>query len=142
MTLVLRPTHPASCHCGQIRFEVELPQGLVEPRHCNCSMCRRRGAIVATARIDQLRILEGAERIAVYQFNTYTAKHHFCPRCGIYTHHQRRSHPDLYSFNVGCLDGVDPFEIEVVTVFDGVIHPRDDPHGGRPLSTRRRHPAD
>ena len=136
--MILRPTHPASCHCGLIRFEVDLPNGLVDPRHCNCSMCRRRGAIVATARVDQLRILAGADRLATYQFNTRVAKHHFCPSCGIYTHHQRRSHPDLYSFNVGCLEGVDPFEVEVVTVMDGVRHPRDDAAGGSALAILRR----
>jgi len=134
----LRPTHPASCHCGAIRFEVDLPDGLVEPRHCNCSMCKRRGAIVATARLDQLRILEGADRIQTYQFNTRTARHFFCPTCGIYTHHQRRSDPSLYSFNVGCLEGVDPFEVEVVTVHDGQIHPSDQPGGGGALAIRRR----
>jgi hypothetical protein len=137
----LRPTHPASCHCGLIRFEVDLPEGLVEPRHCNCSMCRRRGAIVATARLDQLRVVTGAEHLALYQFNTGAAKHHFCPRCGIYTHHQRRSNPDLYSFNVGCLENVDPFEIEAIEVFDGRLHPNDDARGGRLLATLRREPA-
>jgi hypothetical protein len=101
-------------------------------------MCRRRGAIVATAPVDSLRITRGADALAVYQFNTSTAKHFFCATCGIYTHHLRRSNPGLYSFNVGCLEGVDPFEIEEVTVYDGVNHPRDTPTGGSPLSKRIR----
>jgi hypothetical protein len=134
----LAGTHPASCHCGEIRFEVDLPDGLVDPRHCNCSMCRRRGAIVATARIDQLRITAGAEVLRTYQFNTMAAKHYFCPTCGIHTHHRRRSNPDKYSFNVGCLEGVDPFEIETATVYDGVSHPEDDPRGGSALCHRVR----
>lgn len=134
----LQPTHPASCHCGAVRFEVDLPNGLVDPRHCNCSMCRRRGAIVATVPGDGLRILQGQDRLCAYQFNTRTAKHYFCSTCGIYTHHQRRSNPAQYSFNVGCLEGVDPFELEAVTVYDGVNHPRDHPRGGLPLSRRVR----
>jgi len=136
----LQPTHPGSCHCGRVRFEVDLPNGLIEPRHCNCSMCRRRGAIVATAPLDALRITRGADHIRVYQFNTNTARHYFCPTCGIYTHHQRRSNPELYSFNVGCLEGIDPFEIEQVIVIDGVNHPRDDPTGGAPLAKLVRQP--
>lgn len=136
----LAATHPGSCHCGQIRFEVDLPDGLVEPRHCNCSMCRRRGAIVATARLDQLRITAGADQLRTYQFNTRAARHFFCPTCGIYTHHQRRSDPGKYSFNVGCLEGVDPFEVETVTVYDGVSHPHDDPRGGAALCQRVRVP--
>lgn len=132
----LKSTHPGSCHCGRVRFEVDLPDGLVDPRHCNCSMCRRRGAVVATATLDGFRIITGAKDLAMYQFNTNTAKHFFCSTCGIYTHHQRRSNPDLYSFNVGCLDGIDPFALREVTVYDGVNHPRDEARGGSPLSKR------
>ena len=134
----LRTTHPGSCHCGRIQFEVDLPNGLIDPRHCNCSMCRRRGAIVATAHLGELRVVEGLDVLRTYQFNTLTAKHFFCGECGIYTHHQRRSKPDEYSFNVGCLEGVDPFEIEAVTVYDGVTHPKDGAHGGLPICRRIR----
>lgn len=134
----LHQTHPGSCHCGKVRFEVDLPHGLIDPRHCNCSMCRRRGAIVATAPVGGLRVTEGADHLCSYQFNTNTAKHFFCPTCGIYTHHQRRSNPTQYSFNVGCLEGIDPFEVKEVTVYDGVNHPRDEPGGGRPVSRRVR----
>lgn len=136
----LHRTHSGSCHCGKVRFDVDLPQGLVDPRHCNCSMCRRRGAIVATVPTGGLRITAGLDHLCCYQFNTNTAKHYFCPTCGIYTHHQRRSDPEQYSFNVGCLDGVDPFDIAEVTVYDGVRHPRDEPSGGQPLSRRIRRP--
>ena len=105
------PVATGSCHCGAVRFTVELPEGLVDPRHCNCSMCRRRGAIVATAYPDTLRIVQGQEHIRCYEFNTLTAKHYFCSICsicGIYTHHQRRSNPEQFSFNVGCLEDRDP----------------------------------
>lgn len=134
----LLPIHPASCHCGAVQFEVDLPNGLMDPRHCNCSMCKRRGAIVASVPLDGLRVTKGAETIRVYRFNTHTAKHYFCPTCGIYTHHQRRSNPEQYSFNVGCLVGVDPFEVVEVTLYDGVNHPRDHKEGGAALSTRVR----
>ena len=134
----LQSTHPASCHCGAIKLEIDLPKGLVDPRHCNCSMCRRRGAIVATAPLGGLRVVRGGDEIRVYQFNTNTAKHFFCGTCGIYTHHQRRSNPDQYSFNVGCLEDVDPFQVKEVTVYDGVNHLRDDQSGSSALSTRIR----
>ena len=136
----LNPTHTGSCHCGRVGFEVDLPNGLIDPRHCNCSMCRRRGAIVATASPATFRITKGADELRTYQFNTHAAKHYFCGTCGIYTHHQRRSNPGLFSFNVGCLDNVDPFDVEEVTVYDGISHPRDDSAGGRALSKRLRQP--
>lgn len=134
----LRPIHPGSCHCGLVQFEVHLPSGLVDPRHCNCSMCRRRGALVATATLEGFRVTSGEDSLSVYQFNTRTAKHYFCSFCGIYTHHLRRSNPGLYSFNVGCLEGVDPFDVDEVSVYDGVDHPRDSATGGSVLSRRVR----
>jgi len=60
-----------------------------------------------------------------YRFNTGEAKHFFCSRCGIYTHHQRRSNPKQYGINVACLDGVSPFDFTEVPVWDGVQHPND-----------------
>jgi hypothetical protein len=58
-------------------------------------------------------------------FNTFTAKHYFCSNCSIYTHHQRRSSPQQYGCNVGCLEGVNPFAIPAVPTNDGVDHPED-----------------
>ena len=72
-----------------------------------------------------LRVVKGAEMLKLYQFNTKTAKHYFCSCCGIYTHHGRRSKPNEYGYNVGCLDGVDPFDVSQVPLYDGVHHPAD-----------------
>ncbi len=124
-TQEVRPRHRGSCHCGGVTFEVMLPHGLVDPHHCDCSLCRRRGAIVVTVPLDDLLIIEGADLLSLYQFNTKTAKHYFCSRCGIYTHHQRRSNPEEYSVNLGCLEGIVPFVLEPVPVNDGIHHPKD-----------------
>jgi hypothetical protein len=74
-----------------------------------------------------VRIVKGADVLRLYQFNTRTARHYFCSVCGIYTHHQRRSSPGEYGFNVGCLEGVNPFDIAEVPTNDGVNHPADRP---------------
>src|SRR3546814_10250034 len=58
-----------------------------------------------------LRIVRGSEHLRLYEFNTNTAKHYFCGTCGIYTHHRRRSDPEQYGYNVGCLEGINPFAI-------------------------------
>jgi hypothetical protein len=55
--------------------------------------------------------------------------HYFCSRCGIYTHHQRRSNPNQYGINAACLEGISPFDFAEVVVLDGVQHPSD--AGGR-----------
>ena len=117
--------HKLTCHCGAVEIELTLPNGIEDPRRCSCSICRRRGAIAASVSLDGLKVLSGEEKLSLYQFNTMTAKHYFCSVCGIYTHHQRRSNPDQFGFNVACLEGFDPFSLENVPVLDGVNHPSD-----------------
>ena len=121
----LDPVHKGSCHCGAVEFEVDLPNGLDDPRHCDCSICRRKGAVVASVPLSGIRITKGEDKLTLYQFNRFEAKHFFCSNCGIYTHHQRRSNPQQYGFNVGCLEGINPFDINNVPVYDGVNHPAD-----------------
>lgn len=121
----IKAKHRASCHCGSVVLELDLPDGLVNPRHCDCSICRRKGAMVASVPLSGIKVLQGQEVLKLYQFNTKVAKHYFCSNCGIYTHHQRRSNPNEYGFNVGCLEGVNPFDLEPVPVNDGVNHPAD-----------------
>ncbi len=123
--VAIRSKHRATCHCGAVVLELDLPHGIVNPRRCDCSICRRKGAVVASVPLDGIRIVSGAEHLTLYQFNTHTAKHYFCSHCGIYTHHQRRSNPAEYGYNVGCLEGINPFAIANVVTNDGVNHPAD-----------------
>lgn len=123
--MAINAVHKASCHCGGVEYELDLPNGLADPRRCNCSICSMRGAIAVSVSLDGLRITKGAELLTLYQFNTMTAKHYFCSRCGIYTHHRRRSNPDQYGVNVACLEGVNPYDLEDVPVMDGINHPCD-----------------
>ncbi|WP_323015431.1 GFA family protein [Devosia sp.] len=114
-----------ACHCGAVKFHVRLANGLHTARRCTCSFCRMRGAVAVSADLDGLTILEGADKLALYQFNTGTAKHYFCSVCGIYTHHQRRSNPREFGINAACLAGVSPFDFADLPVYDGVNHPSD-----------------
>jgi hypothetical protein len=123
--VVIQSKHKASCHCGEVELELDLPEGLIDVRRCDCSLCRRRGAIAASIPLSGIKIIKGEHLLTLYQFNTKTAKHYFCKVCGIYTHHQRRSNPTQYGFNVACLDGVNPLKILDVPACDGVNHPAD-----------------
>ncbi|MGI4745585.1 MAG: GFA family protein [Janthinobacterium lividum] len=87
------------CHCGAVRFEATLSDGFSTIRRCTCSYCRMRGAIAVSAEMGGVSIVEGEEVLTSYRFNTGTAQHFFCSRCGIYTHHQRRSNPGQYGVN-------------------------------------------
>jgi hypothetical protein len=114
-----------ACHCGAIKFQVRFADGLRTARRCTCSFCRMRGAVAVSADLDSVTIVQGADTLTVYQFNTRTAKHYFCSVCGIYTHHQRRSNPHQFGVNVACLAGISPFDFADVPVNDGVSHPSD-----------------
>ncbi|MFD1695716.1 GFA family protein [Roseibium aestuarii] len=120
-----RCDYTGACHCGAVRFRVRLSQGLATARRCNCSYCRMRGAVAVSAALADFEILEGAEKLTLYQFNTGAAKHHFCAVCGIYTHHQRRSDPTQFGINAACLEGLSPFDFAEVPVTEGVNHPND-----------------
>lgn len=113
------------CHCGSVVIELDLPHGIEKPRRCTCSLCRRRGTVVASVTLDRLKVIKGEDKLKLYQFNTKTAKHYFCSECGIYTHHQRRSNPTEFGYNVGCLEGVDPYTLPNVEILDGINHPAD-----------------
>ncbi|WP_086984411.1 GFA family protein [Vibrio aphrogenes] len=117
--------HKASCHCGMVELELTLPNGIENPRRCDCSFCRRRGAIAASVKRENLKVIKGDKALRQYQFNTHAAKHYFCSQCGIYTHHQRRSNPTEYGYNVGCLEGVNPFDLGDIETSDGINHPSD-----------------
>ncbi|SMF02006.1 GFA family protein [Pseudobacteriovorax antillogorgiicola] len=125
MSVKVNPLHKLSCHCGAVEIQLTLPQGIHKPRRCNCSICMRRGTVVASVKLEDLKILKGKEKLSLYQFNTMTAKHYFCSICGIYTHHQRRSDPTEYGYNTACLEGVNSYEIKNVEMGDGVNHPKD-----------------
>ena len=74
---------------------------------------------MASVPVADLVVTKGADLLTLYTWNTGTAKHHFCKVCGIYTHHQRRSNPALFGFNVACLDNVDPYALTGVQIGDG-----------------------
>ncbi len=114
-----------ACHCGTVQFRVTLTHGLNTARRCTCSYCRMRGAVAVSANLDGISITSGEDSLSLYQFGTGAAKHYFCSKCGIYTHHQRRSNPNQFGINVACLDGISPFDFDEVPVNDGVNHPTD-----------------
>lgn len=123
--MAVRDSNRGTCHCGSVQFEVDLPTGFDDLSRCNCSMCARRGAVVTSVPLSAFRILQGAENLTLYQFNTKTAEHYFCSTCGIYTHHRRRSNPNQFGVNVACIEGVNPFELGDIPTTDGINHSSD-----------------
>ena len=96
-------THRGGCHCGAVRFEVRSPAA-IEVMDCNCSICSKAGFLHLIVPAAQFRLLRGADTLRTYTFNTGTARHLFCPVCGIKSFYVPRSHPDGFSVNARCLD--------------------------------------
>jgi hypothetical protein len=71
----------ATCECGAVRVEVEAPPETVGD--CNCSICRRYGALWAYYRVDQVRVT-GAT--TVYLRGTRQIEFHHCAVCRCLTH--------------------------------------------------------
>jgi hypothetical protein len=95
--------HRGSCHCGRIRFEVDAPARL-DALECNCSICRMTGFLHLIVPAARFRLLQGAESLSEYTFNTGVAKHRFCRVCGVKAFYVPRSNPDGIDVNVRCLD--------------------------------------
>ena len=113
------------CHCGAVEAEINLDGDLAKVIKCNCSICKRKGAIMSMVKNEDFKIVKGEDKLKLYQFHSKVAKHYFCSDCGIYTHHKMRSRPDTFGLNVGCIDDIDQFKLENVGLNDGQNHPMD-----------------
>ena len=57
-----------SCHCGAVEAEVNVPEKFEKVMRCNCSICKRKGAVMSMVK----------DKLTLYQYYTNTAKHFFC----------------------------------------------------------------
>lgn len=103
--------YEGSCHCGAVRFVIETD--FPELTMCDCSMCRRRNALMVKVPESRFTLIAGEDALGEYRFHTGTARHYFCTVCGIYPFHRKRVTPDHFGVNVHCLDGFDPTGIPV-----------------------------
>jgi hypothetical protein len=101
-----RPILRGACHCGRIAYEVEGP--IEEPvSECNCSICTKKAYLHWIIPRERFRLLTAWEHLATYTFNTHTARHHFCPHCGVAPFYIARSDPDKIDVNLRCVEGLD-----------------------------------
>jgi hypothetical protein len=87
-----------------VRFRVKAD--LDQVGVCNCSVCTKKGILHLVVPPEQFELLEGADQLSEYRFNTGTAVHKFCRTCGMHPFYTPRSDPDKIDVNARCLDGV------------------------------------
>jgi len=105
--------YKGGCHCGQVRFEVEL--NLDQVIACNCSICSRKGHLLAFAPEENFVLESGENALSDYQFGKKKIHHLFCSTCGIGSFGNGTG-PDgkkMKAINVRCLDNVNFEEIPV-----------------------------
>lgn len=73
----------ATCHCGAVRLEVSRPPQDVEVKECNCSICRRTGAVVAYYSPRDVRVSGATD---IYVWGDRAIEFHRCKSCGNFTH--------------------------------------------------------
>ena len=115
-------TYTGSCHCGNVRYEVEMDlSGKVIA--CNCSMCKRKGTLLSFVPEAKFKQLSGEGAQTSYKFNKHIIDHLFCSTCGV-TSFARGRGPDgsaMVAVNTRCLEGVDPAGLNVAH-YDGASH--------------------
>ncbi len=112
----MQGTFEGGCHCGAVRFRVvaDLAQALA----CNCSICSKKGFLHLIVPPEAFTLLCGEDALTTYEFNTRTAKHTFCRRCGIHPFYVPRSDPDKIDVNARCPESIDLDAIKPLP-FDG-----------------------
>lgn len=113
----------ATCHCGTIR--IEIPHRPTEVVNCNCSICRRTGALWAYYEAGSVRVIGHPEHTSEYIQGDRTLRLVRCKTCGCTTHWEPLDpsrHPrqgvnirnfepaDIGDVKIRLLDGADTWE--------------------------------
>jgi hypothetical protein len=75
------------CHCGRIKVRVRLSQtpDMLQVRACQCSFCRRQGAMtIADPRGHAVIEAPAPDALQRYRFALKTADYLICAECGTY----------------------------------------------------------
>jgi hypothetical protein len=110
-------TYTGSCHCGKVRYQVELDLG-GPVMTCNCSMCGRSGSMLSFVPEAQFKLLSGEDALSDYQFNKHVIHHLFCKTCGIksFARGTGKDGSAMVAINVRCLSEVDLSTLKVMQV--------------------------
>lgn len=108
--------HPGSCHCGAVRFEVEIDLSAGGSR-CNCSICVKLGGFSGIVKPEAFRLLSGKESLSEYTWGAKIGHRFFCGHCGVSCFapgHLAEIGGDYVSINLNALDDVDPNQLPAI----------------------------
>ncbi len=116
--LIFMNTYTGGCHCGAVKYEVDTT--LENVISCNCSLCAKRGWLLAFVTPAHFRLASGEDNLTDYQFNKKKIHHLFCKTCGTasFGRGSDGNGNEMIAINVRCLDEIDPDTIPS-SKFDG-----------------------
>lgn len=106
--------HKGSCHCGKVSYEVDLDLNQ-KVLSCNCSICQRKGTLLAFVPDSQFELLSGKDFLVDYQFGKKVIHHYFCSGCGV-TSFAAGQLPDgtpIKAINVRCIEAVNIESLDI-----------------------------
>lgn len=123
-------SYTGSCHCGRVTWQVSAPIESVTA--CNCTLCRRYGALWAYGHIEQDVKVEGLTK--QYERGNKHNAFHFCESCGCLAYYlaNKENEEGYYRVAVNLRMTNDPEPIMYLPIdhFDGLDSfddlPRDD----------------
>jgi hypothetical protein len=114
MTATTLTKYTGGCHCGAVRFEVELD--ISKGSMCNCTVCTKIASVGAIAKPSAFRLLSGEDSLSSYEWGGKTAQRKFCKHCGVHCFapgYLDVLGGDYVSINLNCLDDFDRSRIEL-----------------------------
>lgn len=94
-----------SCHCGAVRLEIARPPRTLT--QCNCSICRRYGAIWSYHRRKSVKLFGAQKARRAYTWRGVREFYH-CRRCGCVTHYEhvrkKKDGSDTLAVNIRNVD--------------------------------------
>ena len=105
-----------SCHCGAVRYDVEIDLARGGSR-CNCSICLKLGNFSGMAKPDAFRLVCGEGELGSYAWGAKISTRYFCQRCGVQCF-GKGSLPELggeyVAVNLNTLDDVEVGQLKAV----------------------------
>ena len=102
--------HLGSCHCGAVRFAVELDLPTARVSRCNCTVCTKIAQVGAIVKPAAFHLLAGEPTLSTYVWGHKVSTRYFCSVCGVHAFakgHLEVLGGDYVSVNLNCLDEVD-----------------------------------
>lgn len=106
--------HHGSCHCGAVRFTVELNAS--HGSQCNCSICTKTNYVGSIVKPAAFTLETPEDALGVYAWGAKISVRHFCKTCGVQCFargHLAQLGGDYVSVNLVTLDGVELSALKV-----------------------------